>query len=127
MVELDLILTHFKILDTVKWLNDSHLYATTFGIFKIVHGDIDEDTVSITKCPTFSTLTSYGSKKISRFILALYRYGYLIKVYDKKTNALYLSITFKGREALEVFHKKHRGEYKKTAKKFKSQIVTIEK
>ena len=127
MGELKLILTHFKILDTVKWLNDSHLYATQLGIFKIVHGDIDEDTVSLTDCPTFSTLTSYESKKICRYILALHRYGYLIKVFDRKTNVLYLSITLKGRDALEVFHKRHRGGYKKTARKFKSQIIKIEK
>ena len=127
MKELKLVITHYKLLDTIKWLNDKHLYATALGVHKIVHGDLDEDTVNLTGCPTFSTLISYGSKKVARFLLALHRYGYIIKVYDKKTNALYLSITFKGREALEVFHKKHRGEYKKTAKKFKSQIVTIEK
>lgn len=127
MKELQLSLTHYKLLDTVKWLNDSKKYGTTFGIFKIVHGDIDEETVNYTDCPTFSTLTSYGSKKISRFILSLYRYGYLIKVYDKNTNALYLSITFKGRDVLEKFHAKHNGNYKKTPKKFKKQIITIEK
>ena len=127
MSELKLVLTHYKLLDTIAWLNSLHLYATSFGVHKIVHGDIDEDTVNLTECPTFSTLTSYGSKKIARFLLALYRYGYLIKVYDKKTNALYFSITLKGREALELFHKKHRNGYKKSVKKFKSEIVKIEK
>lgn len=127
MGELKLIITHYKLLDTIKWLNDLHLYASAMGIYKIVHGDIDEDTVNLMECPTFSTLISYGSKKVSRFLLALYRYGYVIKVYNKPTNALYLSITLKGRNALELYHKKHRGFYKKGVKKFKSEIVKIER
>ena len=127
MAELKLVITHYKLLDTVKWLNDIHLYATALGIHKIVHGDLDDETVTLTDCPTFSTLTSYGSKKVARFLLALYRYGYLIKVYDKPSNTLYLSITFKGREALEMYHKKHKHGYKKSVKRFKHEIVKIER
>ncbi|MCR5184759.1 MAG: hypothetical protein K6C32_01585 [Bacilli bacterium] len=127
MKNLELIITHYKLLDTVKWLNDQHLYATQLGIFKIVHGDIDEDTIGMMDSPTFSTLISYGSKKVARFLLALLRYGYLIKIYDKKSDMLYLSITFKGREALEAYHKKHKRPYVKSKKKFNPQIVKIEK
>ena len=127
MKELKLVITHYKILDTVKYLNDVHLYATALGIFKILHGDIDEDTLGLVDCPTFSTLISYGSKKISRFLLALYRYKYLIKVYDKKSNNLYYAITQLGRDSLEKFHKKHKGSYKKGTKKFVHEIVNIEK
>ena len=127
MATLKLVITHYKLLDTVKALNDMHLYASATGVFKIVHGDIDEDTVQLIDLPTFSTLTSYGSKKIARFLLALHRYGYLIKVYDKASNGLYLSITLKGREALELYHKKHPQDYKKSTRKFKKEIVKIEK
>lgn len=127
MKNLSLTITHYKLLDTVKWLNDQHLYATALGIHKIVHGDIDEDTVQLAESPTFGTLISYGSKKVSRFLLALVRYGYLCKIYDKKTDELYLSITFDGREALEQYHKKHKKPYVKKKKVFKSQIVKIEK
>ena len=127
MKELEINLTHYKLLDTIKWLNDKHLYATALGVYKIIHGDIDEDTLPLMECPTFSVIISYGTKKICRFLLALYRYGYIIKVYDKPSNTLYYSITFKGREALEKFHKKHKGGYKKGVKKFKKQIIKIEK
>ena len=127
MKELKLVITHYKLLDTIKWLNDKHLYATALGVHKIVHGDVDEDTVKLTNCPTFSTLISYGSKKVARFLLALHRYGYLIKVYDKKSAALYLSITLKGRDALALYHKKHKANYKKGARKFKPEIIKIEK
>ena len=127
MRDLELVITHYKLLDTIKWLNDQHLYASALGVHKIVHGDLDEDTVNLTECPTFSTLISFGSKKVARFLLALYRYGYIIKVYNKPTNALYLSITLKGRNALDLYHKKHKSFYKKSTKKFKSEIVRIEK
>ena len=79
MKEIKLNLTHYKILDTVLWLNDQHLYATQTGVYKIIHGDLDEDTVNLTNCPTFSVIVSYPSKKLMRFILALHRYGYLIR------------------------------------------------
>ena len=125
MKQLDLVITHYKLLDTIKWLNDKHLYATALGVYKIIHGDLDDDTISLVDCPTFSVITSYGSKKISRFLLALYRYGYITKIYDKSSNELYFSITFQGREALEKFHKKHKSSYKKVKKKFTPQIVEI--
>ena len=127
MKEIELTLTHYKLLDTVKWLNDQHLFATQLGVYKIIHGDLDEDTVTLVNCPTFSVIVSYPSKKVMRFILALHRYGYLIKVYDRKSNDLYLSITGKGRDALEKFHKRHPQPYKKGVKRFKHQIITIEK
>ena len=127
MKELKLVLTHFKLLDTIKWLNDKRLYASAMGVYKILHGVIDEDTIDITDCPTFSVLISYGSKKVARFLLALYRYKYLIKIYDKATNALYFSITQLGRDALEKFRKKYKGQYKKQTKKFVHEIVKIEK
>lgn len=126
MKELKLTITHYKILDTIMWLNDRHLYATLAGVYKIVHGDVDEDTVNIMNdCPTFSVLTSYGSKKIARFLLALYRYKYIVKVYDKKSDTLYFAIAFTGREALEKYHKKHSNPYKKNRKKFTPQIIEI--
>ncbi len=125
MKELELCLTHYKILDTIKWLNDNHLYATALGVYKIIHGDLDEDTVNLQECPTFSVITSYGSKKVCRYLLALYRYGYIIKVFDKKSNTLYYSVTLKGRNALEQFHKKHPQPYKKMKKRFTPQIVEI--
>ena len=127
MKELKLTITHYKMLDTVYWLNNEHLYPSANGVYKILHGDIDEDTVNITNCPTFSSLISYGSKKVCRFLLALYRYGYLTKIYDKKSNELYLSITHLGRDAIEKYHKKHPHGYKKGIKKFKKEIVKIEK
>ena len=127
MKNLSLTITHYKLLDTVKLLNVEHLYPTALGVFKIVHGDIDKDTVNLVDSLTFGTLISYGSKKISRFLLALLRHGYLIKIYDRSSDELYLSITLKGKEELEQYHKKHKKGYIKKTKKFKSQIAKIEK
>ena len=125
MKELKLTITHYKLLDTIKWLKDKKLYATAMGIFKIVHGNLDEDTVNITDCPTFGTLISYGSKKISRYLLALYRYKFIAKIYDRKTDEMYFVLNIKGLDSLEVFHKKHPLSYKKVERKFKRQIVEL--
>lgn len=125
MKELKLSLTHYKLLDTIDWLNKKHLYASATGIFKIVHGEIDEDTVNLRDCPTFATLISYPSKKVARYLLALFRYQYIIKIYEKKTDKLYYSISALGIGSLEKFHKRHPQDYKKATKKFTHEIVEI--
>ena len=69
MSKLKLTITHFKLLDTIKWLNDQGYYASNQGVYKITHGVYDKDTINFTGCPTFSTLVSYGSNRREIFLL----------------------------------------------------------
>lgn len=127
MTDLKLNITHQKILDTVYYLNQRHEYPSHIGVYKIVTGTIDEETTNYMDVPTFGTLISFASKKVSRFILPLLRYGYLAKIYDKKTDDLYLVITNKGIEALNLFHKRYKKPYPKKNKTFRQTIAKIEK
>ena len=75
--------------------------------------------------PTYATLLSYSSKHVSRLIMMLVRNHYLEKVYDEKTNELYLSISAKGEMFLRDYSKKHKYSFiKKNANK-KPTIVEI--
>ena len=126
MSDLKLLITHYKILDTIKYLNEKKLYPTPIGIFKILIGKIDDDTNLLQDCPTFSRLTSYNSKKISILCVGLSRHGYIKKIFDSKTEELYLSITEKGNYALQEFHKRYKHSYPISKSNFVPQIVKID-
>ena len=107
--------TDFKILDTVSLLNKEHYYPLAEGVFKILTGVDDEETDKFSELPTYKTLISYTSKKISRFIMMLLRYHFLERIYDPVSDKLYLKVAPKGEVELVKYHKKHK--YKFTTKK----------
>lgn len=120
-----LTITHYKILDTIYCLNEKHLYPLHIGVGKILNGAKDDETLKYSDLPTYGTLISYGSKKLSRYIMMLTRYHYLGRKYDPKTNELYLEITPLGISNLLAFRKKHKNPYKKKEVEEEVTIVYI--
>lgn len=118
-------ITHFKILDTIDYLNTMKKYPLNEGVYKIVAGIFDEETINYRNAPTFSTLISYNSKKVSRYISALEKNGYVHHIFDPKTNNLYLEICRKGKDALYYFHKRHPLNYPKKERKINQTIVEL--
>ena len=87
--------------------------------------DIDlDDFMSI---PTYKTLVSYPSKKISKHIMMLLRYSYLERIYDEASNELYLKVAPKGEVELIKYHKKHKYKFKEKQVKKKQLYAAIEK
>ena len=84
MATLKLNVTYYKVLETVSLLNNKGLYPLNEGIYKILTGQKDDETIQYSSFPTYSTLVSYGSKRICGLTLMLLRYKYLEKIYDKK-------------------------------------------
>ena len=105
--------THYKILQTVEFLNNKGYYPLAHGVRKILMGEVDEETLEFKDAPTYGTLISYPSKKISRYVMMLQRYHYLDKKYDPVTDKLYLKISDLGSAALLKYSKKHKKSYKK--------------
>ncbi len=103
--------TDYKILETVSLLNNDKYYPLPEGVFKILTGSIDEEIDPFRDLPTYKTLISYTSKKISRFIMMLLRYHYLERIYDEKSDKLYLKISILGESSLIKYHKKHKYNY----------------
>ncbi len=118
-------LTDIKIMVTVEYLNEQGYYPLPQGVLKILSGVIDFETKDFLNCPTFQTIISYNSKKISRSILLLVRYRYLEKKYDVNTNELYLSLGERGKGFLLSYRKHHKLNYKKHQKIEKRTIVKI--
>ena len=110
---------------TIKSLNEMKLYPNQEGVYKLVHGDIDDETNSLKEIPTFGTLISYSSKKVCRYILALVRYNYVTHIFDRESKELYLTLTEKGELALFEYLRKHKKGYKRVEKTLKKTIVKI--
>ena len=117
--------TDAKILLTVSYLNEKHLYPNHVGVYKILSGVEDEEVEQYKDCPTYSTLISVNTKQISRLILMLVRYKYLEKIYDKETDELYLMVSEKGKAWLFDYSRKHKINLSKKAKIKEKTIVKI--
>lgn len=120
-----LVLSDYRILDTVKDLNDNGFFPLPDGVYKILKGIVDKETMQFVDYPTFSTFISCKSKRISMSIMILVRYKYLSKCFDPKTEELYLQITDLGRSTLVDFHIHHKVKYIKKNKEVKTTIVRI--
>lgn len=125
MKQLELTITHIKILDTISLLNKRNMYPLSDGVYKIVSGILDDETEELKDLETFGTLISFNSKKVCRYLLALYRYGYIKKVYNKKKDKLVYATTDLGEMTLFEFHKKHKRPYIKKRRNFKETILKM--
>lgn len=119
--------SELKILITVEELNKDSLYPLPLGIYKILVGSEEQDYLQYQHLSTYSTLISYSSKHISKMIMMLIRYNYLEKIYDPRTNELYLKLSTKGELFLFEYRKKHKYNFKKRSEIDKPLIVKINK
>ena len=123
MKELEISITHIKILDTIYSLNKKNMYPMSDGVYKIVSGTVDEETASLMDLPTFGTLISFNSKKVCRYLLALQRYGYIKKIYSKSKDNLYYATTNLGEDTLIAYRKKHKRPFVKKKRTVKETIL----
>ena len=126
MKEVKLNQTYYKVLITIKALNDLHYYPLNEGIYKILVGVVDEDTKQFVDLDCFGTLISFTSKKVCRLTMMLYRYGYIGRIFDTQTKKLYFSLTDKGIEVTESFLKNHKKPFARRNKNVTPTIVKID-
>lgn len=123
--EFRLSVSHFKIIETIKELNDSKKYPTPKGVNNILMGKLDTETRKYIDLKTFGTLISFPGRKLCSYILNMVRRGYLSYIYDKHTDGMYLIVTEKGEEELYRYLKRHKNAYKKKTPHHKCEIVEI--
>ena len=126
MKEVKLNQTYYKVLITIKALNDLHYYPLNEGIYKILVGVVDEETKQFVDLDCFGTLISFTSKKVCRLTMMLYRYGYIGRIFDAQTKKLYFSLTDKGIEATETFLRNHKKPFARRNKNVTPTIVKID-
>lgn len=125
MKELEITITHIKIMACIDSLNKKNMYPLSDGVYKIVAGIVDEETASLMDEPTFGTLISFNSKKVCRYLIALQRHGYIKKIYNAKKDNLYYATTQLGSDFLEKYFKKHKKPFVKKQRKIKETILKI--
>ena len=118
--------SHYKVLETVDYLNKLKYYPLPSGIHKIIKGEKDDETIQFKECPTYGTIISFSSKKVCRLVMMLVRYNYLEKIYDRNTNELYLKISNFGSIELIKYLKKHKINHTKKSANVKPSIVKID-
>ena len=99
-------ITLYKILLTINYFNELGYTPSVAGILKIITGVIDEETENFALCPTFQTLVSYGSKRLSRDMNILVSYGYLHRIHKEEFSDYYFEINDSGKTIL-VYYKAH--------------------
>ena len=117
--------SHYKILLTVSYLNKLGYYPLPEGVFHILTGYINDETNQFIDCPTYKSLISFNSKKVSRYIMMLIRYGYLRRKYDPVTDDMYLQNTPLADSVLIKDKKRYSGSLKMKDQKEKITIVKI--
>ena len=125
MKEFKISVTHIKILATIENLNNKGFYPISDGVFKIVAGIVDDETVAFLDEPTFGTLISFNSKKTCRYLLMLQRHKYIKKVYCKPKDKLVYSLTDLGVSELMRFYKKHKKPFIKKKRICKETIIKL--
>lgn len=125
MKELEICITHIKILSAISSLNKKNLYPISDGVFKIVAGVIDEETQYYQDEPAFGTLISFSSKKVCRYLLALQRHKYIKKIYSKPHDCLVYITTELGEDTLNKYLKKHKKGFIKKKRTIKPTIMKI--
>lgn len=120
-----LMITHYKILETVYELNKLHQFPSKNGVYNILKGSLDAETNMYQFISTYSSLISYQKKQFSFLILNLIRHGYLNNIYDDSTDKMYLRVTELGEQSLLKYKEKHPDEFKKKEAKHKPEIIEI--
>ena len=115
----------YKILDTVYLLNKDNYYPLSEGVYKVLSGSEDDDVIIFKDLPTYKTLISYNSKKVSRLIVMLIRYKFLERVYDPSSDKLYLKVSTIGELELVKYHKKHKYSFKQKEVNQEPTIVKL--
>ena len=117
--------TYAKVLLTISELNKKSYYPLNEGIYKILTVIIDDETSPFINIPSFGTPTSFSSKRICHLTLMLFRHGLVGKIFDAKTQKLYLRTTELGEEELDAFYKKHHCSFSRKKPKLAKTIVKI--
>ena len=125
MKDLEIFITHIKILSAISSLNKKNLYPLSDGVYKIVAGIVDDETQYYQDEPAFGTLISFSSKKVCRYLLALQRHKYIQKIYSKPHDCLAYSTTELGEDTLNNYLKKHKKGFIKKKRTIKTTIIKI--
>ncbi len=120
-----LTVSHYKILETIKSLNDRNLYPTAKGVNNILKGEIDDETILYKDISTYATLISFPGRKLCSYILNMVRREYITYIYDENSDGMYLKITEKGDMALFSYLRKHQYSHKKKQAVTHKEIVEI--
>lgn len=117
--------SHYKILFTVKFLNDVSRYPSAKGVRNVLSGNNDAETIKYASLKTYETLISCPSRRFSSLVNNLLRHDYLKYIYDKKSDSMYLRLSNKGLDTITRFNVNKTAIFRKKISHHKCEIVEI--
>jgi hypothetical protein len=114
-----------KILITVEHLNSLGFFPNSLGVYKILKGEVDEETKPFINCPTFRVIISIPKKKISLRINMLIRHDFLKNKYSINDDMMVLEISEKGKRFLTEYYKNHKIDFTKKRQKSQKTIIKL--
>ena len=118
-------ITDYKVLLTIKYLNELNYLPSSLGVYKILSGVKDEETEMFQLCETFQVIVSFTNKKVTRIINNLVSNGYLKRTYDQIDDDSYYLLTDLGKTSLDNFKKHHKIHLKKHEINKKRSFIKI--
>ena len=117
--------TDYKVLLTIKYLNDLNYQPSSLGVFKILSGVVDEETEMFQLCETFQVIVSFTNKKITRIINNLVSNGYIKRTYSEEDDDYYYQLTDLGSASIENYKKHHKIHLKKHEINKKKSFIKV--
>lgn len=124
-VKKDLNLSQYKVLISVYELNLKELYPTHRGVYNILTGAEDNETILYTNLRTYGSLISIQKRRASAIINSLIKSNLLEEVFDRETDELYLKVTSEGEYKASFYLHKHKDRIKKVERKIKKEIIHL--
>ncbi len=97
----------YKILYCLYLLNNDHVCPNNIGLYNVLTGREDAETLKYSNYPCYHIITSYSRKRISQMVNILIRYKYIMMIYDKNSDSLYLKLSELGENFITTYLENH--------------------
>ena len=118
-------ITDYKILYTIRYLNNLECFPSIKGVFKILTGVLDNETTSFSSVETFKSLVSMTSKRLTRDVARLFNSRFLRRIYNNENEDYYYGLTEEGQNVLIEYESHHKVSIKKSKSKDKLTIIKM--
>ena len=119
-------LSDVRILFAIHELNEMNYYPLPHGVYKILAGVDDDETLPFRELQAYQTQISRSFKNVSRDISQLTKKGLISKIYVEQFDDYYLKLTDIGKSALRYYSSKKKYKINKCQKELHPTIISLD-
>lgn len=126
MTEHNMTYQHYKILITINLLSKMHDYPSSQGVYKILKGIQDIESMKYANFPTFATFISVSYRRVTSMCKNLYSLELIKRIFNPEENVIYYCITPEGEKLANKFVAEHGYPFKKNKLNVKKSYIHID-